>query len=236
MEKESFVNKGVLTGNMLKIIALITMTIDHVGYFLYPTEQWLRIIGRIAFPIFAFLIAEGCRYTRNKKKYFITMLIFAVVCQVAMSIATGSLTMNIFVTFIFSQLMIFAFDQAVKTKKISHIVIALVTFTLIAVIMLVIPSVVPRTLGLSFDYGFFGALLPLFVYLGRNKISKVILCAIGLLPLCLTLGFSIQWYCYLALIPLALYNGKRGKLKLKYLFYFYYPVHVLIILLISMLM
>ncbi|MBQ8840958.1 MAG: hypothetical protein IJ004_06540 [Clostridia bacterium] len=110
---------------MLKIIALITMTIDHVGYFLYPTEQWLRIIGRIAFPIFAFLIAEGCRYTRNKKKYFITMLIFAVVCQVAMSIATGSLTMNIFVTFIFSQLMIFAFDQAVKTKKISHIVIAL---------------------------------------------------------------------------------------------------------------
>lgn len=125
MEKESFVNKGVLTGNMLKIIALITMTIDHVGYFLYPTEQWLRIIGRIAFPIFAFLIAEGCRYTRNKKKYFITMLIFAVVCQVAMSIATGSLTMNIFVTFIFSQLMIFAFDQAVKTKKISHIVIAL---------------------------------------------------------------------------------------------------------------
>ena len=56
-----------LTGNQLKLIALITMTIDHVGMMLLPQLRILRAIGRIAFPIFAYMIAEGCRHTRNRK-------------------------------------------------------------------------------------------------------------------------------------------------------------------------
>ena len=56
-----------LTGNQLKLIALITMTIDHIGFMLLPQVKILRAIGRIAFPIFAYMIAEGCQYTRNRK-------------------------------------------------------------------------------------------------------------------------------------------------------------------------
>ena len=56
-----------LTGNQLKLIALVTMTIDHIGMQLFPRVRLLRIIGRLAFPIFAYMIAEGCRYTRNRR-------------------------------------------------------------------------------------------------------------------------------------------------------------------------
>ena len=57
-----------LTGNALKILAALFMTIDHIGVMLFPRVLVLRIIGRLALPIFAFMIAEGCKYTRNKKK------------------------------------------------------------------------------------------------------------------------------------------------------------------------
>ena len=62
------VKKGFLNGNQLKIIALIAMTLDHIGKMLLPGFTILQIIGRLAFPIFAYMIAEGCRYTKNRKK------------------------------------------------------------------------------------------------------------------------------------------------------------------------
>ena len=54
-----------LSGNQLKVIAMVTMAIDHIGAYLLPQAMWMRIIGRLAFPIYAFLIAEGCRHTRS---------------------------------------------------------------------------------------------------------------------------------------------------------------------------
>ena len=60
----------ILNRNVLKIIALITMLIDHIGLVFFPGIEIFRIIGRISFPIFAFMIAEGCEHTENKKKYF----------------------------------------------------------------------------------------------------------------------------------------------------------------------
>ncbi len=233
MENEGFIKKGILTSNMLKIIALIAMTIDHIGYFIYPNVLWWRIVGRLAFPIFAYLIAEGCHYTRNKKKHVITLMSFALVCQVVMSVAMKNLEMNVFVTFAISQVLIFAFDKAVKRKNAFSIILAISILALVAFIMLLLPHLLRDVVVLKFDYGFFGAILPLFVYFGGNKPTKLFLCAIALVPICLVTTWSIQWFCFLALIPLALYNEKRGKLNLKYLFYLYYPLHVLVILLIS---
>ena len=69
--------KLLLSGNALKIIAAVAMTIDHVGLMFFPQLKVLRIIGRIALPIFAFMIAEGCRYTRNKLRYFLTVFLLA---------------------------------------------------------------------------------------------------------------------------------------------------------------
>lgn len=235
MEKKSFIDKGILTNNMLKIIALIAMTIDHIGYFIFPTVLWWRVVGRLAFPIFAYLIAEGCHYTRNKKKHMLTLMIFAILCQVVMSIATKNLMMNIFVTFAISQILIFSFDRAVKRKNAPSIILAILILLVVAFIMLVLPNLLNGIVKLDFDYGFFGAVLPLVIYFGGNKLTKLFLCAIALIPICLMTRGDIQWFCYFALIPLALYNEKRGKLNLKYLFYFYYPIHVVVILLISML-
>ena len=69
------------TGNQLKLIALISMTCDHVGLQLLPDVLILRIIGRLALPIFAYMIAEGCRYTRNRKRYLLRMAGLAALCQ-----------------------------------------------------------------------------------------------------------------------------------------------------------
>jgi hypothetical protein len=62
-----------LTGNQLKLLALLTMTCDHIGVSLFPQALWLRVIGRLALPIFAYMIAEGCRHTRNRKRYLLSI-------------------------------------------------------------------------------------------------------------------------------------------------------------------
>ena len=74
-------NRFGLTNNKLKIIAMISMLIDHIGVALFPYVEIFRIIGRLAFPIFAYMIAEGCRYTKNRKKYLGIILGMAIVFQ-----------------------------------------------------------------------------------------------------------------------------------------------------------
>ena len=71
-----------LTGNALKIIAAASMTLDHIGVILFPQVEILRILGRLALPIFAFMIAEGCKYTRNRRKYFGMVFGLGTVCLV----------------------------------------------------------------------------------------------------------------------------------------------------------
>ena len=98
--------KGVLTGNQLKIIALITMTIDHIGKLIFPQYRVLRVIGRLAFPIFAFMIAEGCKYTKSSKSYLASIVTLAAVCQITLCVAEKSLHQNILVTFTLSIILI----------------------------------------------------------------------------------------------------------------------------------
>ena len=71
-----------LSRDVLKLIAILSMLIDHVGKLFFPNILFLQIVGRLAFPIFAFFIAEGFYYTRNKVKYFFTILVFAVIAQI----------------------------------------------------------------------------------------------------------------------------------------------------------
>ena len=69
-----------LTGNLLKLIAMLTMTIDHIGVILLPQYRILRIIGRLAMPIYAFMIAEGCHYTHDRRAYFLRLFGLAILC------------------------------------------------------------------------------------------------------------------------------------------------------------
>ena len=80
-----------LTGNQLKLLALIAMTCDHVGYQLLPQYEFLRTIGRLAFPIFAYMIAEGAKYTKNRLRYFLQMFGCGLLCSIVYFVAMGSL-------------------------------------------------------------------------------------------------------------------------------------------------
>ncbi|MBQ8402939.1 MAG: hypothetical protein IJX55_00760, partial [Clostridia bacterium] len=92
----------------MKIIAALAMFIDHAGYLMFPQYDILRIIGRMAFPIFAFMIAEGCKYTKNKARYFFTVFGLAAICQTVYYIFDKSLFMSVLISFSLAILMIYA--------------------------------------------------------------------------------------------------------------------------------
>lgn len=222
-----------LSNNQLKLIALLTMTVDHIGAYLFPRVLILRIIGRIAYPIFAYMIAEGCFYTRKPGRYIGSMAILAAVCQIVYFFFAGSLYMYIPVTFTLSIGLIFLLKKAME--KPSEKSFAL--FGLAVLGVLVITEMLPTVLGrwdFGVDYGFLGVMLPVMVYLGKNRWQKLGISAAMLLLLALRFTW-VQYYGLLALPFLALYNGQRGKWKLKWLFYIYYPAHLAAIYLIGFL-
>ena len=149
---------SVLSGNSLKIIGALFMVCDHVGMLLFPDVVILRILGRIALPIFAFLIAEGCRYTKNKLRYFLTVFLCGVVCQLVYYFYGNSLEMCIFITFSLAILNVFAlqlfkntlFSEASALKKI----LSAMPFAAMLAATWWINTV------LDIDYGFFGCILP----------------------------------------------------------------------------
>ena len=220
-----------LTNNQLKIIALLSMTVDHVGLLLFPRIIVLRVIGRLAFPIFAYMVAEGCRYTRSLPKYLGSMAGVACLCQIVSYIATQSLEQYILVTFSLSVLLIILLQKATSKRN----VVSCGLFIFATVIVFIVTELVPKWLSVrsfSVDYGFMGVMLPVCVYAAGNKRIKLAVSA-----LCLSFMASGmwpgQWAALLSLPLLALYNGRRGKWKMKWLFYFYYPLHLAIIWIIS---
>lgn len=209
-----------LNSNQLKLLALLTMTVDHIGVHLFPQYPILRIIGRLAFPIYAYCIAEGCVHTKNRKKYLMQMAGMALLCQLVYFFAMGSLFQCILVTFTLSILTIYAIDSGSSVKAAA----ALCAVVLIAVFL---PQWLPNT-DFAVDYGLWGVLLPVAVYLSRERGQKLLCTAIFLSLLALAYG-GIQWLALLAIFPLALYNGQRGSTRLKGLFYWYYPLHLVAI-------
>lgn len=225
--------KKGLTNNQLKIIALVSMTIDHIGTAMFPDVQILRIIGRLAFPIFAYMIAEGCKYTRNRKRYVTVIAVEALICQLVFFAVEKSLYMNIFVTFTLSIFLIFLADKALKSKKASYYV----TVAVCLLLLYCACEILPKKLAFNdfdIDYGFFGVITPAVIYFAREeKQTKISVVAL----MCILLGLrygDIQYYSLLSVLPLLFYNGERGKLKLKYFFYAYYPLHLAVIYLVSL--
>lgn len=244
MDTKNRLELNFFTGNQLKILALLTMTCDHVGKQLLPQYPILQIIGRLAFPIFAYMIAEGCKYTKNRKRYLGTMAGMALICQIVYAVAMGSLYQCVLVTFSLSILLIYALDYAVEnsagrqqesglennTKKVW--LVPAVVFAGIAFISICLPKILSHT-DFMIDYGIWGILLPVLVYMADTRQRKLLMIAAGLSLLAISLG-GIQWYSLLSLIVLFLYNGKRGKARLKNIFYIYYPLHLVVIYVISL--
>lgn len=213
-----------LTSNQLKIFALLVMTIDHIGYILLPQMRILRYIGRLAMPIFAWMIAEGCEYTKNRTRYLLTMLGFGAVCQVVNYVFEQSLNQCILITFSMSLILIYTMDYAEKKKNFLSLCLMGGAVLGVCYICVFLPGDLPGT-DFSVDYNIFGVMLPVVIYIAKTKEQKLMAAAGVLAMLALWNGF-IQWFALLSLPLLALYNGQRGKMKLKYLFYLYYPLHL----------
>ncbi len=213
---------GFLTSTGLKWIAIITMVIDHIGAVLYPVNLYpdmviLRIIGRIAFPIFAFLIVEGYRYTRDVQKYGIRLLIFALLSEVPFDLAFKKTLVsmdhqNVFFTLALGLLALYIYDYLKERNG----VLAGGAIFLIAASAEILKT----------DYGMLGVLLIVLMYAFYDKrfiavwilVINVFFVMIG--------ASQIQLFAIVSIIFIWNYNGKPGR-RMRYLFYIIYPAHIL---------
>ena len=217
---------------VLKIIACVCMFCDHFSNAVFGNVTFLNFIGRIAFPIFCFQIVQGYIHTHDIKKYILRLSLFALISQVPFMffyhVVFDSFAINVIFTLLFGLLAILIYDKYNKFVGIC----SFLTLGTIAQIC-------------HFDYGFFGVFIIFMFYLLRNKKTAMsiffILAVIVkyLIPVVqngipisyLFFGnkYSLLMYCTcLSLIPILFYNGKKGK-DAKYLFYIFYPVHLLIL-------
>ena len=216
-----------LSATTLKYLALITMTIDHIGLLLLNDYTPFRIIGRLSFPIFAYMIAEGCRYTHNRMHYFLRVSILAILCQIVMYITTHSLYMSILIPFSLSILLIMSIDYSIKNK---HLLLSILSVLLVFFLLSILPKI--TSTDYQIDYGIGGIILVMMVYYLPEKWRLV-----GVLVGCLVMSITmtpLQYFSLLSIIPLAFYNHKKGKgHPLPYFFYLYYPLHLAIIYLLA---
>ncbi|WP_157949897.1 TraX family protein [Vallitalea okinawensis] len=216
----------------LKMIAIITMLIDHVGAILFPEILLFRFIGRIAFPIFAWLIANGYFHTKDVKKYMLRLGVFAFIAEPFFDYGIFGTWVdfshqNVLFTLLIGLLAIYLFDQLRVDKPVW------------AYISLILMMVAGETI-LS-DYGAYGIItMFLFYYFFEDKKKMalaLLLLNVGRNLLIYTeypISFinSLQFFCVLALPLILLYNKKAGP-KAKYFFYIFYPLHLLIIRIIA---
>lgn len=226
-------SKFGLTNNQLKIIAMLSMCLDHIGVQLFPGALWLRMAGRLAFPIFAYMIAEGCRYTKNRTRYLLQLAILGVGCQAVFFIAARDWYQGILLTFSLSVSVIFAIDAFLKKKNVTRCAL-MVGVVLAAIFLSVVAPVLFKEIGFRMDYDFLGVFLPVGVYYAGDKRKKLMVLAIAMAIMSAT-SKPIQWISMLSVLLLMLYNGTRGKAKMKYVFYIFYPAHLAIIFLIGLL-
>lgn len=234
-QDNSQAKKTGLTGDFLKWIAIITMTIDHVAasvmyhalsndFIIHPEYKSvyfiMRLIGRIAFPIYIFLITEGCRYTRNIWKYLARLSVFALISEIPFDMANNDSfffpkDQNVFFTLALSVAAIAIMKEV--DKKTEKPALRWVSYILLTAAASV------AAFFLHTDYSFVGVLAICAAWLFRKNriVAMLVTCSI------LLISSPSELFAFIAIWPIALYNGTKGS-KHKYFFYFYYPAHLLI--------
>lgn len=251
-----------LSGNSLKVIAVLTMLIDHLCKIVLQwllSNYWgamadngqmswerfreidyfirfdLQSIGTIAFPLFCFLLAEGFQHTRSKKRYIGLMLAFALISEVPFDIGFFSAYsrmedtfpfylkyQNVFFTLFLGLLTLVCLERF-SCK--SDLPVDRIKSAVLQVLSVVLFSGIAE--GIHCDYGMQGILFISAFYICRNhRIYQVLLFLLAYMG---TTGNQPPLCTLLACLLILLYNGKRGKLKLKYFFYVFYPAHILVL-------
>lgn len=234
-----------ITGSTFKIIAIISMFIDHIGAVIverylrmnlsgsdfdmvYEFDRVLRYIGRLGFPMFCFLLVEGFLYTKNRMKYALRLLAFCMISEIPFNLAvTGqlfnSLYQNVFFTLFIGFCVMLAIQELEKK--------ALGTWWFLPGEIVIAVIGVLTAEYLRTDYGAIGVMTIFAMYILRqNKMQRM-----GMGCFILLTDNWMEITAFLALIPVKLYNGERG-LPLKYVFYWFYPVHLCVLYGISILM
>ena len=219
-----------MSGFWLKILAMISMLIDHTGMVLFPQMQGLRVLGRLAFPLYCFLLAEGAVHTSNSKRYLGRLLGFALLSEIPFDLAVNLSTNSI----LKGHVLEFTSQNVFFTLAIGMIVLTVLEGlrvlqidTILKTILIVGVTALGAALAyaLHTDYGAIGVLAICTAYGFRNQKKElrmaapcVVLSVLNMSELCTLVDAGIVHF----------YNGKRG-LKLKWVFYIFYPLHLLIL-------
>ena len=218
---------------VLKLIACITMFIDHIGYVVFDGPSWFNYIGRLAFPIFSFQISEGFVHTKNVKRYLLRLFIFALVSQIPFMLFSSIISDSFSLNVIFTLILGLASMIAYKYNKFLGIVSA---------ILLGIIAQIAKC-----DYGFYGVAITFLFYALRNH--KLLL--ISGFSLATIINYAYRIFIYwdygmeifkyafsyylpyavctlLSIVIILLYNKKKGP-NTRYLLYLFYPLHLLLI-------
>ena len=212
----------------LKLLALITMIIDHVGAVFFPQYPILRIIGRLSFPIYCFLLVEGYFHTKDIRKYSLRLLIFALISEVPFDFAFyGKLTnshQNIFFTLFLGLMAI----HLIHTLNKENLIIAFAG----AILMMFFAEYI------SSDYGSLGILYIITFYLLKSVdgMAKLLLMTFLIAVLNFLMSGGLQNYSVLSSVFIFQYDGTLGPKNkfLQYGFYIMYPLHLAIIYLIKL--
>ncbi len=221
-----------LSGNGLKIIAIVIMFIDHFaaivlermlsgpeGLEIYPIYMNLRFIGRIAFPIFCFLLIEGMFHTRNQLKYIGNLALFAIVSEVPFDLGFKDtfFTMdyqNVFFTLAIGALCIYAMEKCKENKLMVRLILN--------VVIGAAGMFAAHILKTDYDFAGVATILCMYFLYGKPLRQGIGGCAL------LTLYNATELYAFPAAVFMNFYNGARGK-QMKYFFYVFYPAHILIL-------
>ncbi len=213
-----------MNSTTLKIIAVISMVIDHVGMLFFPQSAEFRIIGRLAFPIFAFLIANGVIHTTNFRKYIGRLAIFALISQIPFYIFTRMLgiegfPLNIFFTLTLGGLILHLYTR-VKNIYIS----VLATLGIIVLSHFV-----------NYDYGLYGVMLIVSYYIFRKNMifGSLAILVSTIYYYAMPNFFVLQVFSLLAILIIALYKDDAiPSKKYRWIFYWFYPAHLAVLSLI----
>ena len=214
-----------LSGSALKVLAVLSMVVDHCAYYFLESGTlvyWaMRCFGRVAFPVFALLVAEGYTHTRDRVRYFLTLLGFAVVSEVPWQLLGGADgTHNVMFTLSLGVAAMAAFEWMRERRA-------------LAIASVLLAALSAEVSGL--DYGWRGIVVILMFHLFGNKRYNQ---NTRLLQLVFTFPLMAHYGIIgtlLACSVISLYDGTRGFVKgnfAKYAFYVFYPIHMLLILVI----
>ncbi|MCL2240553.1 MAG: conjugal transfer protein TraX [Defluviitaleaceae bacterium] len=204
-----------MTGFIIKLIAVLSMAVDHVG-FAFELPTFTRVIGRLAFPLFAYLVAEGCTHTRNMNKYLRNLGIFAIISHAPFTWVLGLPLFPLYHTNIFFTLFLGVACCAAYKK------IATLSANKILPLLPAIPLIYLGDV-LRVDFGMVGVAVVFALFMAKEPIAKLAI----ILAAMYVLYWPHAWFFFgsVAALPiLYFYNGKRGY-EMKMAFYWFYPAH-----------